>query len=73
LRSLRAHIKDNMKPILNYFSASWAEIRKVTWPTRPQLIKLTIVVIVFATVLAFTLGAIDLGFSTLLKMIVTKG
>lgn len=62
-----------MKPILNYFSASWAEIRKVTWPTRPQLIKLTIVVIVFATVLALALGAIDYGFSTLLKMIVTKG
>jgi len=62
-----------MKPILNYFSASWAEIRKVTWPTRPQLVKLTIVVIVFATVLSLTLGAIDFGFSTLLKMIVTKG
>ena len=66
-------IKYNMKPIINYFSASWAEIRKVTWPTRSQLIRLTVIVIVFSAVLSLTLGTIDLGFSTLLKMIITKG
>ena len=37
-----------------------AEFRKVTWPTRQELIDSTVVVIVVTVVLAFFLGAVDI-------------
>ena len=37
-----------------------AEFRKVTWPSRQELINSTVVVIVVTVVLAFFLGAIDI-------------
>ncbi|MBU6347919.1 MAG: preprotein translocase subunit SecE [Actinomycetales bacterium] len=40
-----------------------AELKKVVWPTREQLVTYTIVVIVFVTVLALVVSAMDLGFT----------
>ncbi len=41
-----------------------AELRKVIWPTRSQLITYTIVVIVFVTVMVGILSLLDFAFST---------
>ncbi len=62
-----------LKPIVEYFSASRTELTKVTWPTRRQTAKLTFLVIVFSLVFAAFLGALDLGFSTLVQKIIVKG
>ncbi len=40
-----------------------AELKKVVWPTRDQLVTYTIVVIVFVTVLALVVATMDLGFT----------
>ena len=40
-----------------------AELKKVVWPTRHQLVTYTIVVIVFVTVLALVVATMDLGFT----------
>jgi preprotein translocase subunit SecE len=37
-----------------------AEFRKVTWPTRQELVNSTVVVIVVTVVIAFFLGAVDI-------------
>ena len=37
-----------------------AEFRKVTWPSRQELINSTVVVIAVTVVLAFFLGAVDI-------------
>lgn len=62
-----------VKSVTNYFSASWAEIRKITWPTRRQLVRLTILVIVSSIILAVILTAIDYCFEALVKAVITKG
>jgi len=35
------------------------ELKKVTWPTRPELIKATRMIIVFSIVLGLTIGLLD--------------
>lgn len=48
---------------MRYFSDSFSELRKVTWPTKEQLVELTIIVIIFSLVVALILGVLDYGFS----------
>ncbi len=55
--------KSKKNPIVAYFQDSYEELKKVTWPTRNQAIKLTFIVIGFCVVLAFFLGALDFAFN----------
>jgi preprotein translocase subunit SecE len=45
------------------------ELKKVTWPTRPELIKATRMIIVLSIVLGLTIGLID----WLLQLIFVEG
>jgi preprotein translocase subunit SecE len=46
-----------------------AEFRKVTWPSRDELVNSTSIVIVVTVVLAFFLGAVDIGLTKLVERI----
>ena len=46
-----------------------AELRKVVWPTKEQLVTYTAVVIVFVTVLAGIVSVMDLGFTKLVLLV----
>ncbi len=56
--------------ITTYFKESYAELRKVSWPSRQEAVKHTIAVIIFCLVLAVFLGIIDFGLSWLLQRFV---
>lgn len=56
--------------ITKYFKEVGAELKKVTWPTRQELVKYTGVVLVFIMVFAVVIGAMDLGLTSLLKWII---
>lgn len=45
------------------------ELKKVTWPTRKQTLGSTVVVIIIVTIIAFFLGAVDIGLSSLVRLI----
>ena len=45
------------------------ELKKVTWPTRPELIKATRMIIVFSIILGLTIGLLD----WLLQVILVNG
>ena len=62
-----------MKPIVEYFAASRAELAKVSWPNRRQTIRLTLMVIGFSLVMALVLGFMDFLFSNLVQKIIVKG
>jgi preprotein translocase subunit SecE len=47
-----------------------AELKKVTWPTKQSLINYSLVVIVFMVLMAILVGALDLGTSALIKLII---
>jgi preprotein translocase subunit SecE len=44
-----------------------SELRKVTWPTREETTRLTVVVIVVAVAIGLALGAVDIGFNWLVE------
>jgi preprotein translocase subunit SecE len=46
-----------------------AEFRKVTWPSRAELINSTTIVIVVTVVLAFFLGGVDIALSKVVERI----
>jgi preprotein translocase subunit SecE len=46
-------------PILEYFEDSWTELKKVTWPTRNQAVRLTLLVLGFCLAAAIVIGGMD--------------
>ena len=54
---------------LRYFSEAFAELRRVTWPSRQETVRLSIMVIAVAAAVGVILGVIDLGFSRLMDMV----
>lgn len=57
-------IKMKQNALVNYVQASIEELRKVTWPTRNQAVRLTFLVLGFVFVTAAILGVLDYAFST---------
>jgi len=55
--------------LINFIKEARAELRKVTWPNRKQLISSTIVVIITVALVAVFLGIIDLIFSRIVTII----
>jgi len=49
--------------VSDYIKSSFQELTKVTWPTKNQAVRLTIIVFVFCLVFSVALGAVDFGFS----------
>ena len=65
-----------VKPKDNIFSKSAqflrevkVELKKVTWPSRKQTIGSTVVVIVLVMLISLFLGVVDLGISSLIRMV----
>ncbi len=49
--------------VLNYFQESYEELKKVTWPTRNQAMRLTFIVLGFCFSAALLMGVLDFGFN----------
>ena len=43
-----------------YVTESWAELRKVAWPTRRQVVNLSLIVIVVSAVVGAYIAVLDL-------------
>ncbi len=59
--------------ITRYFRESVAELRKVTWPTREEATRLTIIVLVVLLVTSAIMGLLDFLFTRLIAFILTLG
>ena len=57
-KSLRRRIKDVI-----------SELKKVTWPTKKDLISYSVAVLVFIVALAVVTGVIDMGLGALLQLV----
>lgn len=44
------------------------ELRRVTWPTREETVRLTIIVIAVSVAVGAFLGVVDIGFSRLMSL-----
>jgi preprotein translocase SecE subunit len=61
-----------MNVVKNYLKNSFEELSKVTWPTKKQAVRLTIIVLVFCFAIGIALTGLDLaldeGFEYLLNL-----
>jgi len=63
--------RDN--PIAKYLRGVRAEIRKVTWPTRAEVVRLSVIVMAVLIVMSAFMALVDYAFSWLMQIIVTLG
>ena len=52
-----------------FFAEVLAEFRKVTWPSRQELINSTVVVVAVTVVIAFFLGGVDIALARVVERI----
>jgi preprotein translocase SecE subunit len=50
--------------IRRYLIESWSELRKVAWPTRETVVRLTLLVIAVSIVVGAYIAVLDLVFNT---------
>ncbi len=61
--------KKNRPGVVKYFRGVISETKKVSWPSRKELINTTIVVVSFILIFSVIVGLIDLGLGALLELI----
>jgi len=69
----RAASKKKSNPVIRYLSETRAELKKVTWPTRPEATKLTIIVLIVVAFMSALLGTLDYIFSRVMGFIISLG
>jgi preprotein translocase subunit SecE len=70
--ALLAKIKQNFGSTFSFFSDSWAELKKVKWPSRKELISYSLVVLGTTAFVTLYFYVLDLGISGLLRLVLGK-
>ncbi|MQG87312.1 MAG: preprotein translocase subunit SecE [SAR202 cluster bacterium] len=55
--------------LFRFFGEVFSELRKVSWPTRQEATRLTVLVIALSTAIGIFLGLVDMGFARLMSAI----
>lgn len=58
---------------LAFFKETISELKKVTWPSREEAIRLSIMVIAVSVAVGFMLGIVDQVFTWLAKIFMLRG
>ncbi|MFC4456506.1 preprotein translocase subunit SecE [Deinococcus sonorensis] len=58
-----------MNALIQYFRDARAELGRVSWPTRPQVLEGTQAVLVFVIALTLTVYLLDLAFQALIRLV----
>ncbi len=58
------------KRIAQPFKNMWRELKKVTWPTRKDLLNYTLIVLTFMAFMGAVIGLLDLGSSKLISLMI---
>ena len=56
--------------LVKFFKETKSEMKKVSWPTKEQLIHNTIIIMVFILITTAILSLLDAGFERLLSLII---
>ena len=58
-----------MAKVIQFFKESRAELKRVVWPTKDDVISSIKVVIISTIIVALILGLLDLGFTELFRIV----
>jgi preprotein translocase subunit SecE len=62
--------KRYLNVVRQFLTEAKVELRKVTWPTRKELLSTTAVVIILVLLVAFFLGIVDLGLVKIIRNVI---
>ncbi|MDQ8737767.1 preprotein translocase subunit SecE [Paenibacillus castaneae] len=65
-----AKLKQSFGTTFSFFADSWAELKKVRWPSRKELTSYSIVVLLTITFVTIYFWLLDIGISSLVELIV---
>jgi len=65
-----AKLKQGFGTTFSFFADSWAELKKVRWPSRKELTSYSIVVLLTITLVTIYFWLLDIGISSLVELIV---
>ncbi len=69
----RSVAKKRGNPVTRYFRETFMELRKVNWPTRPEAIRLTLIVVIVLILMSALLGFLDFLFARAVGFIISLG
>jgi len=61
-----------MKSVVTFFSEVRSELSKVTWPSRNEVVRLTLVVFAVSGIIGAYVGGLDYIFTRVLASVLTK-
>lgn len=56
--------------MISFLTGVYGELLKVTWPTRPEVIRLTMIVIGISVIVGAFLGGVDFIFTKMLEYLI---
>ena len=59
-----------MTRLRRFFQESWSELKKVTWPTREQTMRLTVLVFVISAGIGVFIAVVDLFWTEVVRLAV---
>jgi preprotein translocase subunit SecE len=62
---------ENVKKIIQFLKETRFELKRVTWPSRKEMLAGTTVVLIIVFIVAVFLGIVDLALSKLIKMVIS--
>ncbi len=65
--------KKKKKGLKSFFTEIKAELKKVTWPTKSQLVNNTLVILIFIAVVTVILALLDTAFAKLFDFVIKLG
>ena len=60
-------------PLTRYLRETVAELKKVTWPARPDALRLTGLVLVVVIISSLVLGSLDYIFAQVVRFLISLG
>jgi preprotein translocase subunit SecE len=60
-----------LKPV-KFLSEVWEELGKITWPTRKEAIRMTLMVLIVSVVVAAFIGSLDFVLTNIITKLLTK-
>ena len=58
--------------IINYFTSSYEELKKVVWPSRKEVTSHTVIVVLSIVISMGVIAALDFGLFSLLQMLIYR-
>jgi preprotein translocase subunit SecE len=62
----------SVQKIFQFIKETRFELKRVTWPSRKETVAGTVVVLVIVLIVAFFLGIVDMGLSTVIKRVLSS-